>query len=92
MLLHQKLQSSLVVSNFLSHVRVGRHFGIDGLLNSWWTEKSEQNYEKAKRCYIEQYNKLEVRASDTNETFYVSFIFNIIIHICALYTQSDPLY
>ncbi|KAF6037920.1 ECE2 [Bugula neritina] len=48
----------------------GRHFGINGLLNSWWTNKSNENYSKAKQCYQNQYSNIEIFPYDTNDTFY----------------------
>ncbi|XP_067946188.1 neprilysin-1-like [Watersipora subatra] len=47
----------------------GRHYGMDGLINSWWTHKSEENFAKAKRCYEDQYSSLTVSAYGSNDTY-----------------------
>lgn len=50
----------------------GRQYGVNGLLDPWWSSTSESNFGVAKKCYEDQYSTLEITAYDTNDTFLVS--------------------
>lgn len=53
---------------------IGRHYDVDGLLNSWWTNTSEANFNSIKQCFSKQYSTFEVASFDSNNTIPVCFL------------------
>lgn len=44
----------------------GRLYDKTGLLNQWWTNKSEENFKEKAQCIIDQYGNFTVKEAGLN--------------------------
>jgi len=57
-----------VIGHELTHAfdNTGKKYDMKGDLNNWWTDDDQMQYEDLTKCFINQYNKFQIKDSQGN--------------------------